>query len=199
VLGGAQSLHTNSFDEALALPTERAATIALRTQQVLAHESGVASTADPAGGSYFVEALTRELEERAWELIEQVDERGGAVAAIETGWVQGEIEAAAYRWTKAVEDGERVIVGVNAHVEEGGEEIELHRLDPEAERRQVERTRRVRAERDAAAVERALVRVREAARGTENMLPPMRDALSGRCTVGEICGALREEWGTYDR
>jgi methylmalonyl-CoA mutase, N-terminal domain len=199
VLGGAQSLHTNSFDEALALPTERAATIALRTQQVLAHESGVASTADPAGGSYFVEALTRELEERALELIEQVDEQGGAVAAIEAGWVQGEIEAAAYRWTKAVEDAERVIVGVNAHVEERGAEIELQRLDPEAERRQVERTRRVRAERDAAGVERALVRVREAARGTENILPPMRDALSALCTVGEICGALREEWGTYDR
>jgi methylmalonyl-CoA mutase, N-terminal domain len=199
VLGGAQSLHTNSFDEALALPTERAATIALRTQQVIAHESGVASTADPAGGSYFVEALTRELEERAWGLIEQVDERGGAVAAIEAGWVQSEIEAAAYDWTRAVEDGERVIVGVNAHVEEGGEEIELHRLDPEAERRQVERTRRVREERNAAAAERALARVRDVARGTENMLPPMRDALGALCTVGEICGALREEWGTYDR
>jgi methylmalonyl-CoA mutase N-terminal domain/subunit len=199
VLGGAQSLHTNSFDEALALPSERAATIALRTQQVLAHESGVASTADPVGGSYFVEALTRELEERAWELIDQVDERGGAVAAIEAGWVQGEIETAAYGWTKAVEDGERVIVGVNAHVEEGGEEIELHRLDPEAERRQVERTRRVRAERDGTAAEHALARVREAARGAENMLPPMRDALSAFCTVGEICGALREDWGTYDR
>jgi methylmalonyl-CoA mutase N-terminal domain/subunit len=199
VLGGAQSLHTNSFDEALALPSERAATIALRTQQVLAHESGVASTADPVGGSYFVEALTRELEERAWELIDQVDERGGAVAAIEAGWVQGEIETAAYGWTKAVEDGERVIVGVNAHVEEGGEEIELHQLDPEAERRQVERTRRVRAERDGTAAEHALARVREAARGAENMLPPMRDALSAFCTVGEICGALREDWGTYDR
>src|SRR4051794_28629358 len=140
VCGGAQSLHTNSFDEALALPSEHAATIAIRTQQVLAHESGVASTADPAGGSYFVETLTRELEERAWELIEQVDERGGAVAAIEAGWVQSEVEAAAYRWTKAVEDGERVIVGVNAYVEQGREEIELHRLDPDAERRQVERT-----------------------------------------------------------
>src|SRR5262249_12657900 len=105
VLGGAQSLHTNSFDEALALPTPRAATIALRTQQVIAHESGVASTADPAGGAYFLEALTRELEERAWQLIEQADERGGAVAAVEAGWVQSEIEAAAYQWTKAVEEG----------------------------------------------------------------------------------------------
>jgi methylmalonyl-CoA mutase N-terminal domain/subunit len=199
VLGGAQSLHTNSFDEALALPSERAATIALRTQQVIAHESGVAQSADPAGGSYFVEALTRELEERAWALIADIDERGGAVAAIEAGWVQAEIEAAAYRWTKAVEGGERVIVGVNAHVEDGSEEIELHRLEPAAERRQVERTQQVRAERDAAAAQQALGRVRAAARGADNLLPPMREALRALCTVGEVCGALREEWGTYDR
>src|SRR5438874_1040402 len=122
VLGGCQSLHTNSFDEALALPSERAATIALRTQQVIAHESGVPSTADPAGGSYYLEALTRELEQRAWELIEEIDERGGAVAAIEARWIQAEIEAAAYRWTTAVEEGERLIVGVNAYVEGGGAE-----------------------------------------------------------------------------
>jgi methylmalonyl-CoA mutase N-terminal domain/subunit len=199
VLGGAQSLHTNSFDEALVLPSERAATIALRTQQVIAHESGVASTSDPAGGSYFVEALTRELEERAWELIGDVDERGGAVAAIEAGWVQAEIEASAYRWTKAVEDGERVIVGVNAYVADGGEQIELHRVDPGAERRQIERAQRVRFERDAGAAERALEGVRAAARGTENLLPPIRKALRAMCTVGEVCGVLREEWGTYDR
>jgi methylmalonyl-CoA mutase, N-terminal domain len=199
VLGGAQSLHTNSFDEALALPTERAATIALRTQQVIAHESGVAGTADPAGGSYFVEALTDELEQRAWELIGMIDDRGGAVAAIEAGWVQGEIEGAAYRWTKAVEEGERVIVGVNAYVEGAGEGIELHKLDPAAERRQVERTQRVRADRDAAAAEQALARVREASRGTDNLLPPIREALRSHCTVGEVCGVLREEWGTYDR
>src|SRR5438874_3740675 len=122
VLGGCQSLHTNSFDEALALPSERAATIALRTQQVIAHESGVPATADPAGGSYYLEALTRELERRALELIEEIDERGGAVAAIEAGWIQAEIEAAAYRWTTAVEEGERLIVGVNAYVEGGGAE-----------------------------------------------------------------------------
>ena len=199
VLGGAQSIHTNSFDEALALPSERAATIALRTQQMLAHESGVPNTADPAGGSYFVEALTRELEARAWELIERIDELGGAVAAIEAGWIQAEIEASAYQWTAAVESGERVIVGVNANVEEGREEIGLHRLDPESERRQIERTARVRAGRNAAAAEAALARVGEAARGTENLLPPMREALDMMCTVGEICGALRAEWGTYDR
>ncbi len=199
VLGGCQSLHTNSFDEALALPSERAATIALRTQQVIAHESGVPSTADPAGGSYYLEALTRELEQRAWELIEEIDERGGAVAAIEAGWIQAEIEAAAYGWTNAVEEGERLIVGVNAHVEEGGAEIELHRLDPEAERRQIERTQRLRAERKGAEADAALARVRQVARETGNLLPPMREALRALCTVGEICGALREEWGTYDR
>jgi methylmalonyl-CoA mutase N-terminal domain/subunit len=199
VLGGAQSIHTNSFDEALALPTARAAAIALRTQQVLAHETGVANTADPVGGSYYLETLTRELEDRAWELIAHIDELGGAVAAIEAGWIQGEIEAAAFRWTQSVESGERRIVGVNANVEGGDTPIELHRLDPEVERRQVERTQRVRAERDAGAAETALARVREVARGTDNLLPPMRDALRARCTVGEICSMLREEWGTYDR
>jgi methylmalonyl-CoA mutase N-terminal domain/subunit len=199
VLGGCQSLHANGFDEALALPTERAATLALRTQQVLQHETGVANTADPAGGSYFVEALTRELEERARALIARIDELGGAVAAIEAGFVQAEIEAAAYRWTQQVESGERVIVGVNRYVESGEATVELHRLDPEAERRQVERTRRVRATRDAAAAERALARVRAAARGTANVLPPIRDALAAMCTVGEVCAALREEWGSYDR
>src|SRR5207245_9035960 len=143
-------------------------------------------------GSCLRGTLTDGLEARARELIERVDELGGAVAAIEAGWVQSEIEAAAYRWTTAVESGERVIVGVNRHVEEREAEIELHRLDPESERRQVERTRRVRAERDARAAEQALARVREAARGTENMLPPIREALREMCTVGEICGALRQ-------
>ena len=200
VLGGTQSLHTNGFDEALGLPTERAAKIALRTQQIIAYESGVTETVDPLTGSYFVEALTDELEQRARELIARIDDLGGAVAAIEAGWVQAEIEAAAYRWTTAVESGERVIVGVNAHVQdEEAERIELHRLDPAAERRQVERTAGVRAGRNAAEAAAALVRVREAARGTENLLPPMREALRAHCTVGEVCGALREEWGTHDR
>jgi methylmalonyl-CoA mutase, N-terminal domain len=199
VLGGAQSIHTNSFDEALALPSERAATIALRTQQMLAHESGVPNTADPAGGSYFIEALTRELEDHAWALIERIDELGGAVAAIEAGWIQSEIEASAYRWTAAVESGERVIVGVNTNVEEGREEIGLHRLDPESERRQIERTQQVRAGRNAADAAAALERVLAAARGTENLLPSIREALAALCTVGEVCGVLREEWGTYDQ
>jgi methylmalonyl-CoA mutase N-terminal domain/subunit len=198
VAGGAQSLHTNSFDEALALPTERAARIALRTQQLLAHEAGGTDTADPFGGSYFVEALTDELEARARELIARVDELGGAVAAVEQGFVQGEIDEAAFRYAQEVEAGERVIVGVNRYAEAEPEQIELHRIDPEAERRQLERTARVRAERDAEAADAALAAVREAARGAENLLPPMREALRARCTVGEICNVLREEFGTYD-
>jgi methylmalonyl-CoA mutase N-terminal domain/subunit len=198
VCGGAQSIHTNSFDEALALPSERAARIALRTQQILAHEAGGTDTADPLGGSYFLEALTRELEERAWELIEQIDELGGAVAAIEQGFTQREIEEAAFTHERQLETGEKVIVGVNRFAEGQEEEIELHALDPEAERRQVERTQRVRAERSAAEADAALARVLEAARGDANLLPPMREALAARCTVGEICNALREEFGTYD-
>ncbi|MGD0715624.1 MAG: methylmalonyl-CoA mutase family protein [Gaiellaceae bacterium] len=198
VCGGAQSLHTNSFDEALALPTEHAATIALRTQQILAAEAGGTDTADPLGGSYFIEALTDELEARAWELIERVDELGGAVEAIEQGFVQGEIEQAAFTWQQQVEAGERVIVGVNRFQDEHEERVELQRIDPETERRQLERTARVRAERNADEATRALAAVRETARGDANLLPPMRDALRARCTVGEICETLREEWGMYD-
>ncbi len=199
VAGGAQSLHTNSYDEALALPTERAATIALRTQQILQHEAGTTATADPLGGSYYIESLTDELEARAWELIERIDEIGGAVAAVEAGFVQGEIEQAAFRWQQEVEGGERVIVGVNKYALDEEEPIELHKLDPAAERRQVERTAKVRAERSAGDADAALERVRAAARGTDNLLFPMRDALRARCTIGEICGVLRQEWGEYDR
>ncbi len=198
VAGGAQSLHTNGFDEALALPTERSARIALRTQQILAHEAGGTDTADPFGGSYFIEALTDELEARARELIEQIDELGGAVAAVERGFIQGEIEEAAYQYTAAVESGERVIVGVNRFVEDSPEEVELLRIDPESERRQIERTARVRAERSAPDAEAALAAVHETARGTANLLPPMREALKARCTVGEICDVLRAEFGTFD-
>jgi methylmalonyl-CoA mutase N-terminal domain/subunit len=199
VCGGAQSLHTNGFDEALALPTERAAQIALRTQQILQHEAGTTDTADPLGGSYFIEALTRALEQRAAELIAHVDELGGAVAAIEQGFVQAQIEEAAFAYAKAIESGERIIVGVNAFTV-GGEEAEpeLHRLDPEIERRQIERTRRVRAERDGEAAAAALRRVAECARGDGNLLYPMRDALAANCTVGEICDELRAVFGTYD-
>jgi methylmalonyl-CoA mutase N-terminal domain/subunit len=156
-------------------------------------------TADPLGGSYYIESLTDELERRAWELIERVDELGGAVRAVEEGFVQGEIENAAFRWQQEVESGERRIVGVNAFTVDAEEPIELHSIDPAAERRQLERTAELRAARNAEAADAALARVRTAARGTENMLPPMRDALHARCTIGEICGVLRQEWGEHDR
>jgi methylmalonyl-CoA mutase, N-terminal domain len=198
VAGGAQSIHTNGFDEALALPSERSVHIALRTQQLLAHEVGGTDTADPLGGAYFIEALTDELEAGAWELIERIDELGGAVSAVEQGFVQEEIEQAAFRWQQEVEAGERVIVGVNRFTEGEEEAIELHRLDPEAQRRQLERTARVRAQRNADDVERSLAAVRETARGAGNLLVPMRDALRARVTIGEICDALRDGFGTYD-
>ena len=198
VCGGAQSLHTNGFDEALALPTQRSAKLALRTQQVLAHEAGTLDTADPLGGSYFIEALTDELEARAWELIERVDGLGGAVEAIERGFVQDEIEQAAFDWQQQVEHGERVIVGVNRYEEEGSDRVELQRIDPAAELRQLERTAQLRAGRNAKEASGALAAVREAALGEANLLPSMRDALRARCTIGEICETLRAEWGMYD-
>jgi methylmalonyl-CoA mutase N-terminal domain/subunit len=198
VCGGAQSLHTNAFDEALALPTEHSAKLALRTQQLLAAEAGALDTADPLGGSYFIEALTDELEERAWELIGRVDELGGAVEAIDRGFVQDEIEQAAFAWQRAVESGERVIVGVNRFQEDSEQRVELLKIDPEGERRQIERTARVRAERDPEAAAAALDVVRTAARGDENLLPLLREALKAYCTIGEVCEALREEWGMYD-
>jgi len=198
VAGGAQSIHTNSFDEALALPTEHSARIALRTQQLLAHEAGGTDTADPFGGAYFIETLTDELEGAARELIERVDEMGGAVEAIEQGFVQREIEDAAFRHNTAVESGEKVIVGVNAYREEESEPIELHRLDPAAEKRQLERTLKVRAERNADEASKTLAEVRRVAEGGGNLLPSMREALRARVTIGEICNELRDVFGTYD-
>src|SRR5207253_166788 len=171
VAGGAQSLHTNSYDEALALPTERAATIALRSQQILQAEAGTTATADPLGGSYYIEALTDELETRARDLIERVDELGGAVAAVEQGFVQGEIEASAFAWQQQVESAERVIVGVNKYAVESEQPIELQTIDPAAERRQLERTAKLRAERSADEAAAALARVRESARGVEYSVP----------------------------
>src|SRR3989440_7579684 len=198
VAGGAQSIHTNGFDEALALPSERSARIALRTQQLLAHEAGGTDTADPLGGAYFIEALTEELEARARELIERGDALGGAVAAIEQGFVQDEIDQAAFEYQRQVEAGDRVIVGVNRFTEGEEEPIELHRLDPAAEQRQLERTARVRAERNVREAESRLAEIRRAATGDLNLLVPMREALRVHCTVGEICNALRDEWGMYD-
>ena len=155
-------------------------------------------SSDLLGGSWYVEALTDELEERATELIGRIDELGGAVTAIEVGWVQQQIEESAFRWQREVEQGERVIVGVNRYVGDDGERIELHRLDPEVERAQRERTAALRAGRDAAAVESAVAEVRRAADSTANLLPSLREALGVGATIGELCGALRDLWGTYD-
>jgi methylmalonyl-CoA mutase N-terminal domain/subunit len=197
VLGGTQSLHTNSFDEALALPSERAAKIALRTQQVIAHESGVPDTVDPLGGSYYVESLTNEVETRSWEYLEKIDGLGGAVPAIEAGWIQNEIHEAAYRIQEGVESGRRVVVGVNRWEEQEEEPVELLRLDQDAVSRQVERLRELRAGRDQAAVDRALKEVEETARGTDNLLYPMREALRLRATLGEVSDALRRVFGEH--
>ncbi len=198
VCGGTQSLHTNGFDEALALPTEHAAKIALRTQQIIAAETGATDTADPLAGSYLIESLTDELERLALELVERIDDAGGAVEATEQGIVQREIEEAAFRWQRDVESGARVIVGVNEFIEPDDAEIAIHRLDPAIEQRQVDRTRELRAHRNADAAAKAIAEVRRVARGGDNLLLPMREALRAHCTIGEICNELRDEWGTYD-
>ncbi len=197
VLGGTQSLHTNSFDEALALPTERAVKIALRTQQVIGYESGVGATADPLGGSYFVETLTNEIESRAWQYIEKIEGMGGPVAAIEAGFYQDEIHEAAFRIQQGIESGGRVVVGVNRFVEDDGEPPELQRISEAEVLAQMDRTRALRAARDRAAVEAALARVEEAARGTGNLLPPMKEALRARATLGEVSDALRKVFGEH--
>jgi methylmalonyl-CoA mutase N-terminal domain/subunit len=198
--GGAQSLHTNGFDEALALPTEHAATLALRTQQVLLHESGVPATADPFGGSWYVEDLTDQLETRALELIAEIDRLGGAVAAIEQGYVQDQIEESAYRSQMRLERGEDVVVGVNRYRSEEEPEVAIHRLDPSLEREQVARVQALRAGRDTGAVESALAGVRAAAdEDGAPLLEPMRAALAAHATVGEVCGVLCAAWGTHDR
>jgi len=197
ILGGTQSLHTNSFDEALALPSEKAVRIALRTQQVIAHESGVADTVDPVGGSYFVERLTNEIEARAWEYLEKIEGMGGAVEAIEAGWIQDEIHEAAYRLQRRVEADERVVVGVNRFVTESDEPVEIQRLDEEHVRQQIARLGDLRRDRDTAAVERALKEVEETARGSDNLLYPMREALRSRATLGEVSDALRRAFGEY--
>ncbi len=198
VLGGTQSLHTNSFDEALALPTEEAARIALRTQQVIAHETGVTDTIDPLGGSYYLEHLTNELERRAYEYFRRIEELGGVVAAIEQNFFQREIAEAAFRYQQEVETGRRVVVGVNRYVAEEEAEPPLLRIDAALERAQVERVRALRARRDAAAAERALVRLRDdAARPDRNLMPAILDAARADVTMGEMCDALREVWGVW--
>jgi methylmalonyl-CoA mutase N-terminal domain/subunit len=198
VMGGTQSLHTNSFDEALSLPSQKAATIALRTQQVIGYESGVADAADPMGGSWMVEALTDEIEERARDYLARIEKMGGAVEAIEAGWMKREIEESAYRIAQGIESGERVIVGVNRFQADTEEPVELHELDPELERRQVEKLAKLRAERDTAEVERTLKALEEAARGTDNLLYPMREALAAYATLGEVSDVLRGVFGVYE-
>jgi methylmalonyl-CoA mutase, N-terminal domain len=201
VLGGTQSLHTNSFDEALALPSQKAATIALRTQQIVGFESGVPDTADPLGGSYFVESLTDEIEERARSYIARIDEMGGAVEAIERGWMKAEIEEAAYRVSQGIEDGSRPIVGVNRFVADAEERVELEALDAELEQRQLERLRRVRSERDQGAVDAALKALGQIAAdegGADNLLYPMKEALGAYATLGEVSDTLREVFGEYE-
>ncbi len=197
VLGGTQSLHTNGFDEALGLPTERAARIALRTQQIVGYESGVVDTPDPLAGSYFVESLTDEVERLAWEYIERIDEMGGAVAAIEAGFQMDEIEQAAYEYTKSIDDGERVIVGVNRFTVDDEPETDILSIDPALQAAQLARLARFKADRDHADVSRRLDDVRAAAKGTENLLPPMRAALAAHCTLGEVSDALRDVFGVY--
>jgi methylmalonyl-CoA mutase N-terminal domain/subunit len=197
VLGGTQSLHTNSYDEAIALPTVKAATLALRTQQVLAYETDVTATVDPFAGSYVVEALTDEVERGALELMAHVEELGGAVAAIEKGFQKSEIERSAYDVALGIDSGERVVVGLNRYRSDSEERYEPLRVDPAIEADQRERLRQLRERRDAEAVDRALVELKRAAQGTDNVLPPLRTALKELATVGEVCGALREVWGTY--
>jgi methylmalonyl-CoA mutase N-terminal domain/subunit len=197
VLGGTQSLHTNSFDEALGLPTEHAARLALRTQQVIAFESGVTDTVDPLAGSYFLETMTNEVESAALAYIARIDALGGAVAAIESGFMQDEIEQAAYRYAKAVESGAEIVVGVNRFVEEETGEPEVFPIDPSLQRDQIERLRALRASRDQAGVDAAIDDVRSAARGTQNLLVPMREALAHHATLGEVSDALREVFGEY--
>jgi methylmalonyl-CoA mutase N-terminal domain/subunit len=197
VLGGTQSLHTNSYDEAIALPTEKAARLALRTQQVLAYETDLTATVDPFAGSYVVEAMTAEIESAADELMARVFERGSAVDAIEAGFQKREIEASAFRIAQEIDSGSRVVVGVNRFAVDTEEPYEPLRVDPTIEAAQAERLASLRAARDAGAVERALADLRAAASGADNVLYPMKEALRARATVGEVCGTLREVWGIY--
>jgi methylmalonyl-CoA mutase N-terminal domain/subunit len=198
VMGGTQSLHTNGYDEALALPTEQAATLALRTQQIIAHETGVPQVSDPLGGSYLVEYLTDEIVERARALIADVDERGGAVVAIESGYVQNQIEEAAYDFQRRVDRRDTVIVGVNAYEEHDEAVVEILAADPRLEAEQVERLARLRTNRDGAAVKAALERVSTVARGAGNLMYPMKEALAAHATIGEVSDVLRKEFGTFD-
>jgi methylmalonyl-CoA mutase N-terminal domain/subunit len=198
VLGGTQSLHTNSFDEALALPTEHAVRLALRTQQVIAHETGVVNTIDPLGGSYYLEQLTNELERQAYDYFERIEELGGVIPAIEQNFMQREIAEASFRYQSEVERGERVVVGVNRYEQQDEQPIEILRIDPALERKQIERVQAVRASRDSAAAEAAVARLKEdATHEGRNLMEPIMAASRAYVTMGEMCEALREVWGTW--
>ncbi|HEX5375138.1 MAG TPA: methylmalonyl-CoA mutase family protein, partial [Solirubrobacterales bacterium] len=197
VLGGTQSLHTNSFDEALALPTEEAVRVALRTQQIIAMESGVTGTADPLGGSWFVEKLTDEMEEAAYGYFARIDELGGMVEAIRRNFPQREIADAAFTYQREVDDRKRIVVGVNDFTQEGEEPTPILRIDPALERKQVDRLAATRAKRDGAEVEGALAELKRAAATDENLMPPIIAAARARATEGEMIAAMQEVFGTY--
>jgi len=196
-LGGTQSLHTNGYDEALGLPTTKAAKIALRTQQIVGYESGIADTVDPLAGSYFIESLTDDIEEAAMEYLDQIDAMGGAVDAIEARFMQDEIESSAYAYAKAIDSGEKIVVGVNKFVDDTNEPTDVFPIDPQLQKDQVARLEKVRAERDQAGVDAALADLEAAARGTQNVLVPMKEALKRMATLGEVADTLRGVFGTY--
>jgi methylmalonyl-CoA mutase, N-terminal domain len=195
VCGGTQSLHTNGYDEALALPSERAAKIALRTQQIIAHESGAADTVDPFAGSYYVESLTAEIERRARGLIDKVDEMGGSVNAI--AFIKSEIEESAFGYHERYRTKQDIVVGVNEYEEEDIEVEDILRVDPETERETLDRLKAFKQNRDQELADRRLEELREAARGDENLMLPIRAALKDSCSVGEVCGAMRDVFGEY--
>jgi methylmalonyl-CoA mutase, N-terminal domain len=197
VLGGTQSLHTNSFDEALALPSAKAARLALRTQQVIAYESDLTATADPFAGSYAIESMTDEIADAASEMMDRIEEMGGAAAAIERGFQKSEIESAAYQVAREIDEGERVIVGLNKFTADGEEPYQPLRFDPAIEAEQAARLARLRQERDPEPHRRAISALKSAAEGTDNVLYPLRDALRADATLGEVCDALRDVWGEY--
>jgi methylmalonyl-CoA mutase N-terminal domain/subunit len=198
VLGGTQSLHTNGKDEALSLPTEKSVRTALRTQQILAHESGAADTIDPLAGSYYVESLTDDIEAEAFDIIDDIDEKGGMLPAVQNQWVQRQIQDTAYERQREIEQGERIIVGVNEFtVEDDEPQMDIEQVTEEDERRQVESLESVKADRDEEAVDDALAAVRDTARGDGNLLPPIVDAVKAYASVGEICNTLRDEFGEY--
>jgi methylmalonyl-CoA mutase N-terminal domain/subunit len=199
VLGGTQSLHCNGKDEALGLPTEESATLALRTQQIILHESGVANTVDPVGGSYAIEEMTNRIEREAHDLIEQIDALGGTLVAIETGYIQRQIQDAAYSAQQAVDAGETVVVGVNRYQDESAAPTEVFRIDPEVERQQVERVRALRASRSGSEWQDAIAAVETAARGGDNLVSPIVDAVEKRATLGDIADAMRRVFGEYEQ